>query len=319
MKVAALVVIAVALAAGAARAGDLVPERVAFDSLDVDRATGQPVRIEALAFAPAGRQSGRRPAVIVLHGCGGLYSTSPARRGRLTLRHEAMAKLLVAEGYVVLFPDSFRSRGQDEVCTVEYRAQTITQTQRRLDAQGALAHLQARADVLPDRIALLGWSHGGSTVLATVNARQPAVAAWGDRAPPAPYFRAAIAFYPGCYTERYARVGYSLAAPLLLFVAGSDDWTAPQPCIELAWRMYAMRGPIDLTVYPDAYHGFDGPAAQKPLHLDVPNGVHPGQGVTVAPNPTARADAYAKVTTFLRERLDDAPGDGGNGRWQRKP
>ena len=43
--------------------------------------------------------------------------------------------------------------------------------------------------------------------------------------------------------------------------------------------------------------------------LDVPNGVHPGQGVTVAPNPDARADAYLRLKAYLRtelaERFDD--------------
>ena len=72
-----------------------------------------------------------------------------------------MAELLVREGYVVLFPDSFRPRGREEICTIENRQRTITMTARRLDAQGALAYLQSRPEVAPDRIALLGWSHGG--------------------------------------------------------------------------------------------------------------------------------------------------------------
>jgi hypothetical protein len=37
--------------------------------------------------------------------------------------------------------------------------------------------------------------------------------------------------------------------------------------------------------------------------LDVPNGVHPGQGVTVGPNPGARATANVRVRAFLRDRL----------------
>src|SRR5512140_2173693 len=174
-----------------------VPERVSFDSLDRDPTTGKPVVIQALLFKPAGADRRRVPAVVALHGCGGMYSTVKSKRDMLSIRHQMMADLLVAEGYAVLFPDSFRSRGFEEICTVGNKRRTVHQQNRRLDAQGALAWLQRRDDILPERIALLGWSHGGSAVLATINAKHPAVAAWRDREPSKPYFQAAVAFYPG--------------------------------------------------------------------------------------------------------------------------
>ena len=49
--------------------------------------------------------------------------------------------------------------------------------------------------------------------------------------------------------------------------------------------------PAAITVYPGAHHGFDGPSSQPRLRLDVPNGVNPGRGVTVATDPAARDDA----------------------------
>lgn len=197
----------------------LVPERVTFDSLDRDSATGAPVRITALLFRPQGPSAMRYPAVVALHGCGGMYSSLASRRENLSLRHQAMAKLLANEGYVVLFPDSFRSRGFEEICMIANQRRTISQTNRRLDAQGALAYLQARADVAQDRVAVLGWSHGGSAVLAILNARQSAVAAWKNRAASSSYFRAAVAFYPGCIDSLRERVGYAFAAPLTLLSA----------------------------------------------------------------------------------------------------
>jgi hypothetical protein len=36
---------------------------------------------------------------------------------------------------------------------------------------------------------------------------------------------------------------------------------------------------------------------------DVPNGVHPGEGVHMGPNAAARDAANASVRAFLRERL----------------
>jgi dienelactone hydrolase len=300
-----LIAIAFATAAafhGGAFAATPPPERVSFDSLD--RQGGAPVRITGLLFRPEDGGDGRHPAVVALHGCGGMYGTVASQRDALSLRHRAMAELLVAEGYIVLFPDSFRPRGRDEICTVENARRTIRETQRRLDAQGALLFLQARVDVAPDRVAVLGWSHGGSAVLATLNAKQPAVVTWRDRGSP-PYFRAGVAFYPGCVESLRARGGYAAAAPLTLFIAGADDWTAPGPCVDLAVKLALAGEPVTHVVYPDTYHGFDGPVAQGQVRLQVPNGVHPGGGVTLAPNPVAREDAYARLKAFLRAQLGE--------------
>jgi len=262
-----------------------------------------PVRLTGLLFRPSGNGGGPHPAVIALHGCGGMYSTVTSRRELLSLRHQGMAELLAREGYVVLFPDSFRSRGFEEICTIPLRRFPISMANRLADAQGALAYLQSRTDVAPDRIAALGWSHGGSTVLAIENVKQPAIARWKERTGSPPYFRAAVAFYPGCIDALRAPGGYAVAAPLTMFIAGSDDWTAPKPCIDLADRLIAAGEPVTITVYPDTYHGFDGPPSQGRMRLEVPNGVNPGAGVTIAPNPAARDDAYEKLKRFLRAEI----------------
>lgn len=276
-------------------------ERVEFDSLDIDAVTGRPVRIQGLLFTPPGAAAGRRPAVLALHGCGGMYSVLKSKRDALSARHQGMADLLVAEGYVVLFPDSFRSRGVEEICTVESRKRTITQRNRLSDTLGALAWLQRREEVQPDRVAVLGWSHGGSAVLAGLNAKDSKVE---GRKAAADYFRAGVAFYPGCSDSLSFRPGYSLAAPLTLFIAGSDDWTPPGPCVNLAGRLRDAGEPVEITVYADTYHGFDAPGrAQQRQRLEVPNGVNPGQGVTVGSNPAARSDAYGKLRQFLSERI----------------
>ncbi|MEI6702679.1 MAG: dienelactone hydrolase family protein [Deltaproteobacteria bacterium] len=280
-----------------------VPERVSLESLDHDPSTGTPVVIQALLFKPNGADSRRIPAVVAMHGCGGMYSTMASKRDALSARHQIMAELLVAEGYAVLFPDSFRSRGFEEICSLEFKNRSITQQNRRLDAQGALAWLQHREDIQPEHVAILGWSHGGSAVLATLNAKQPAVVKWRERRPEVPYFNAGAVFYPGCSESLKVSYGYSLAAPLTFFIGGSDDWTAPGPCVDLAAKLSSAGEDATITVYPDAYHGFDGPSTQPRRRLEVPNGVNPGKGVTVAANPAARDDAYAKLKQYLRTHL----------------
>ena len=278
-------------------------EYVTFPSLDIDPRTGAPVELSGLFFTPD-PSAGGFPAVVALHGCNGMYSTLANRRGKLSGRHQAMADLLVAEGYAVLFPDSFNPRGRREVCTQPLREQTITQANRRLDAFGAREYLRSRPDIAANRVALVGWSHGGSAVLAAMNARQPNVVVYlralGD---PAEFFLTAIAFYPGCYASLRSKDGYAPAAPVSVFIGEADDWTSPKPCIALGKAMDAKRLPMYVRTYPDTHHGFDTPNLLRPRHLDAPNGVRQGEGVTIAGNAAAREDAYGRMKAQLRAAL----------------
>ncbi|MEO5701775.1 MAG: dienelactone hydrolase family protein [Casimicrobiaceae bacterium] len=286
-----------------------ITERVRFASLQPG---GAVVMLDAVWMRPAGSEGRALPAVIALHGCGGLYAAARSPSDRLSARHQRMAEMLLDEGYVVLFPDSFRRRGVEEICTQSYRDRTINQQARTLDVLGALQYLQGRPDVQSDRIALLGWSHGGSTVLAAMNAANAMVRDFRQLRAALPYVRTAIAFYPGCGAASRASDGYRPAAPLLLLVGGADDWTPPGPCIDLVERLRRNAEPASIVVYPDTFHGFDGPGNAARRRVDVPNGVRPGQGVTVATNPQARADAYERVRGVLRAALASvATGDRG--------
>ncbi len=281
-----------------------VAEKVSFESQARERGSGRPVPIDAWLFRPPadGADRQRFPAVIALHGCGGMYTNDRKRPDALSARNREMAAVLVAEGYVVLFPDSLRSRGIEELCTLPNGRRPVTVDDRRRDVLGALAYLQQRPDVVADRVAVVGWSHGGATVLAVSNRNDAQVAAWQRQQPRQPYLRAAAAFYPGCAASERMRNGYALALPLALYIGAADDWTPAAPCERLAAKLAAEGGDVAITVYPGAYHGFDGVAAER-RRLDVPGGVHPGQGVTVAGDPQARVDSRARLLAFLRGRL----------------
>jgi dienelactone hydrolase len=291
--------------AGAARALP-EPERVAFASRDVDTA-GNAVRIDGLLYRPPGAPAGGVPAVVAVHGCAGMWSNVAGHETELSRHNVAWAELLLAEGYAVLFPDSFNPRGQRQVCTIRYGERTIDPPRRRLDVLGALAFLAAQSGIDRERIALVGWSHGGSTTLATINARDSATIAAraGPDAPP--FFRAAVAFYPGCGASLRAGSRWQPAVPTRIHIGADDDWTPAQPCVDLGVSMRGRDPTLDVTVYADSYHAFDGPGTRLVVRRDVPNGVHPGQGVTLGPNPAAAAAARASVRAFLREQLGSAP------------
>jgi len=134
------------------------PIQVAVPTADM---SSSPAPLVAYLFEPATR--GLHPAVVMLHGCGGAY----ARGGSLNARHRMWGELLAANGYVVLMLDSFTSRGVKEICTQKYAERTLKDADRAGDAYAALAFLRGRSDVDAKHVAVLGWSHGGSTVLAS--------------------------------------------------------------------------------------------------------------------------------------------------------
>ena len=266
----------------AAHANAAPAQEVRFNSLDG-------TRLRAWLLQPDKPGSPRMPTVIVLHGCAGLY----ARGDQLNARDQAMADMLLQEGYAVLLPDSLTPRGVKQLCTQKTSQRGITQVERRRDALAALAWVAAQPWARPNAIAVLGWSHGGSAVLAATDGRQPEVAAQAQK------FATAIAFYPGCGAA--AKDGYQPNTRLTLLLGEKDDWIAPAACIALGQAVGA-----EVHVYPDSYHDFDNPTGGVRLRRDVPNGLRPGLGVHAGRNPAARQEAYARVREELHQALGQA-------------
>lgn len=117
-----------------------------------------------------------------------------------------------------------------------------------------------------------------------------------------PFFRAAVAFYPGCASPLKAGEHYRPGLPTRIHRGLLDDWTPAATCVALGKAMAARHEDLLVTTYADSYHAFDSPTGKVVHRRDVSNGVHPGQGVHVGPNPVARAAASASVRAFLRER-----------------
>lgn len=221
----------------------------------------------------------RGPAVVLLHGCGG-----PVPR-----RDAAWARDLALRGHVVLLPDSFQSRGLGPQC--RNRDNTITPGgPRRQDAIAAAQWLVAQSlagqpGTPGGGVVLLGFSHGGGTVLWTARQRPDL---------PEGLFRAFIAFYPGCRLPG-ERADFRLSARLLLLIGADDNWTPAPPCQDFAARFPEQ---VDITVYPGALHGFD--VADQPMR--EMRGVAfsaDGSGVVRIGGHPAAADARARVFAFL--------------------
>ncbi|MDR3438324.1 dienelactone hydrolase family protein [Telmatospirillum sp.] len=257
-------------------------EDVSFPSLDAAA-----TEVHGVLVKPVG--PGPFPAVVGMHGCGGLFN----RQGKLVARESAWAETLSARGYVVLFPDSFGSRHLGGACA-DGGPNARPWAERSYDAYGALRYLQSLPFVIGDRIGLVGWSHGGGTVLFTVAAAtetRPAELPKGD-------FRAAVAFYPGWCSARQLGDSWTTKIPLLLAIGDADDWTRARPCVERLQSAIDGGAPVRIKTYDGAYHDFDWPGMV--VHSWTP---HPDRTVHTGENAEARTDALSRVPAFLDEFL----------------
>jgi len=269
-------------------------EKVSFPSTDADLNGGSPTTITGYLYKPEG--PGPFPAVVGLHGCNGLVD----KEGTVLGLYGAWGERLSKDGYLVLLPDSFGSRGHGDLCGVQPASARPVQAYREIprDNYGALAYLRSRPDVKPNSIAVLGQSFGAGSLFYTIaeGARPKELAAEQD-------FRAGIAFYPACQQFLALEPKWKPRQAVLFLMGEADNFTPPAPCKELLNAAGASGAPrIEAHWYAGAYHAFDHPNLPERVLTNVklpPDGHSP----TVGSNPEARADAIDKVKAFLSANL----------------
>lgn len=288
VRLAAGVGAALALTLGAGSAGAADRTTVRFPSLDSGHTT-----LEGALYRP--NRPGRLPAVVMMHGCSGLYTKSGKMQTNLAAWFDRFAEW----GYVVLAVDGFRPRGFRSMCETGKRPLDEIDD-RPFDVYGALDWLAAQPFVRPDRIALVGWSNGAMATLSAVDGGAPAqFGASRNR------FRAAAAFYPGCIRIE-KRGDWRPYARLLVMVGLADDWTRPKPCLRLIEAVRGDGAPAEIVGFEGAYHAFDHPSlrlrerrARNDAWRTSERTVHIGG------DPVARSEAIRRLGAFLGETLRD--------------
>ncbi len=171
--------------------------------------------LDGYLFHPEG--NGPFPAIVALHGCSGLFT----KRGKLNSRFLDWSRCLAGLGYVVLFPDSVNPREISEACARKDRSGFSPHRERPRDANGASLWLETQSFVNRDRVGLMGWSNGGTTLLATI--------ASSFKKESGEDFRVAVAFYPGCtsFTKSH---NWRPRIPLTILIGEKDNWTSAASC-----------------------------------------------------------------------------------------
>jgi carboxymethylenebutenolidase len=284
-KIALISVIAAGASLAALAEGVVTPDTVTFPSAD------QKTTLAGYVFRPPHAGTERLPAVVMMHGRGGAYSSladDTYDATTLSKRHKFWGETLAREGYLAILVDGFGPRGYPhgfpQHSYGDRPPELDETTVRPLDAYGALAYLRTRPDVDPKAIGLLGWSNGGSATLAAMSADTPAL----PHASVETGFRGALAFYPACGLKGKFDDGYRPYAPVRVFIGAADEEVSPKRCEDLVEKSEMKGGDIKISVYPGATHDFDDPGRKR---------------ASVDANADAVSDAVPKALRFLGERL----------------
>lgn len=238
----------------------LVSTSVCATPVDVSFSTLQKITLTGKLYLPES-PPGLAPAVVLLHGCSGMYSYSDPAKGVSLLIRE-WGERLAAAGYVALAVDSFSGRKMPQNQCGKSGVGVSEVSDRPYDAHGAAQFLKKSYSgwVDPNRMALIGWSHGGSSAMATL------AAAMKDKL--GTPFKLGFAFYPGCglYNAFGGISGstYVPSAPLHILHGGSDPLLTGGFCDKRVGNAVKL-GSTDLkmTVYKGAQHAFDNARASE--------------------------------------------------------
>jgi len=190
--------------------------------------------------------SDRLPAVILIHGSGGVGSNV-----------DAWAKEINSLGIAAFILDSFSGRGIVNTLSDQSQLDSLAMT---IDAYRALALLAQHPRIDPDRIAVMGFSKGAVPAVYSSNERfrklyDPAKVG----------FAAHIGLYTPCNVQ-YRDDDKVTGAPIRLFHGIADDYVSIAPCRAYVERLKAAGVNVELTEYPDAFHAYDG-TTSPPIQL----------------------------------------------------
>lgn len=202
-------------------------------------------------FGTDSATASEKPGVLAVPGCLGTRAF-----------HREWAEKLAASGFVVLMFDSFHARDISSIERLEgvCEGEEVWGFERAGDVLVALQSLREHPNVDSNSLFLLGWSHGGWSVM-------DALVLAGNNSVP-PMLKSlhtdalsgvvnSFVMYPYCGFGSFARkMGWPVDHRLTMILASQDQNIDPAPCRELA----AAESSSSITLVElDATHWFDNP------------------------------------------------------------
>ncbi len=188
------------------------------------------------------------PFVVIMHTIGGYFDANEGW----------FARELNKKGYATAEVDSFTPRNARGV----FRTGGLwTNPTMVSDALHVLAAMAAHPRVDISHAAIIGFSLGGDV------SHLAAFKVFADRIlPKGPRFAAHVPFYPPCALAQNPSTSGYTGAPVLMLLAEKDDAGAPEKCRAIVdlYRKMDRPAPVDILVYPGAYHGWTNPLNKTP-------------------------------------------------------
>ena len=189
--------------------------------------------VSAALFEPTG--AGPFPAVVILNGCAGVDTDAGIVR-------RVNADYLV-RGIATLVLDSLTPRGITSVCGQPAPDRKATMDYRVKDAYAAVSWLSTRPEIDSKRIFFQAYSNGAQAAISATDAQNSVTATHKQKV------AGVIAFYPYCYSP-----SIKFSVPTIILSGQLDDLTPPKLCEGIRDKTN-----VEITVYPNAYHGFADP------------------------------------------------------------
>jgi carboxymethylenebutenolidase len=206
-------------------------------TLSATAATSKPVSyksgdetVQGVLYTPAGK--GPFPGIIVIHEWWGLNDWVKDQATKLS-----------DQGYVTLAIDLYRGKVATTPDEAHEIMRGLPEDRAKRDLHAAFVFLTSQPDIEKDRIGAIGWCMGGGFAL--------------DVALQEPTLRAVVINYGHLATETNSLK--TINASVLGLFGAQDRGITPDDVHKFEKAMKELGKPVDITIYPDAGHGFENP------------------------------------------------------------
>jgi dienelactone hydrolase len=191
-------------------------------------------------------QKAKFPAVVLMHGSGGIGSNI-----------EPWTHALNQAGFATLVVDSFSGRGITSTIQDQTQLNSLAMV---VDGYRALNLLSKHARIDSSKISILGFSKGAVASIFSASTRLTTLYGGGAK------FAAHIGLYVPCNTRIMGDTDVT-GAPMRFFNGTTDDYVSVKPCRSFVAELKAKGVDATLTEFDNTEHGYDVPLLPTKLAL----------------------------------------------------